>query len=213
MVVEASRAVWAAWALFVVGAMAGAATSVGCSASSPGTAQVADGAATVCPATIDQTVGQKCSAEGLKCGPTYSCGATQVPIYCTCFEGAFRCVDGSGKTFDGTTPPSCAAGGSAGGVCPSSESEATTATCSEAQSGMQCAYAPKCPGGTLTFDVCTCSKWFDSSGNLSWVYVCDNSCSGGSGPVPEAGASSSGSGSGSGSEPQPEAGSGDGATE
>jgi hypothetical protein len=96
------------------------------------------------------------------------------------------------------------------GSCPSSESAALTASCSEAQSGMQCAYPPRCPGGTQAYDVCTCNNWWNSSGNLGWVFVCENSCSGGSGPLPDAGHSSSSS---SGAEPQPEAGTDDGPTE
>jgi hypothetical protein len=74
-----------------------------------------------------------------------------------------------------------------GGSCPASESAANFAPCSEAQIGQPCAYPPQCTGGTSKFDLCTCESAATKSGAPGLVFVCENSCSGGTGPLPEAG--------------------------
>jgi hypothetical protein len=98
--------------------------------------------------------------------------------------GTFQCLDGSGNPFTAGETPSC---GDAGGnlpSCPTSEGAASVATCTKAQSGQQCAYAPECPGGTLAFDRCTCEA-IPTGGGFSWE--CENSCNSGTGPVLEGG--------------------------
>jgi hypothetical protein len=161
--------------------------SAGCSSSSAGTTPPAT-QSYACPATIDDTVGKPCYSQGEVCGPTYSCGTTQVPITCTCFNGTFQCIDGAGKPFDNSTPPSCTTNSSSGS-CPASESAANLASCTESQIGQQCAYAPQCTGGTLAYDLCTCTSATTKTGSQGLVFVCENSCSGASGPVPDAGSS------------------------
>lgn len=161
--------------------------ATGCSSSSAAPPQAEAG--TVCPATIDGTVGVACNTEGLVCSPTFPCGFATVTIRCTCSLGAFQCVDGSGNQFSAGQTPSC---GDAGGnlpSCPANEATANGAKCSAAQSGQQCAYPPKCSGGTLAYDLCTCESDPNQSG---FTFDCQNSCAGGTGPVPESGTSSSG---------------------
>ncbi len=196
MVVEASRALWTGslsciLALAGLGFVAGS----GCSSSSSGTSQAADSAG-VCPATIQDTVGQACSVEGLKCGPTFPCGVTSVPIYCRCVTGVFQCVDGAGDGYDGGTPPTCTNPKPVdAGACPATENAAATSACSAAQNGLACAYPPACDGGTQAFDLCTCGP--GPSG--AFVFECENACGGAGGPLPEAGGTDE-------PEPEPEAG-------
>ena len=121
--------------------------------------------------------------------PRGSCAAPRSPaasrtvtIHCTCIDGAFQCVDGSGNPFSAGETPSC--GDAAGNLpsCPATEAAANGATCSAAQSGQQCAYPPKCAGGTLAYDLCTCES--DSGRQSGFTFDCQNSCAGGTGPVP-----------------------------
>jgi hypothetical protein len=160
--------------------------STGCSAKDNQGVSADGSVVSPCPTTIQDTVGKPCPVEGMRCGPTYSCGPTDVPITCTCFGGTFACVDGSGNPFDGSTPPACNTPPS-GASCPASESAANFAPCTEAQVGQPCAYPAQCTGGTSTFDLCTCQSAVDKSGAPALVFVCENSCSGGTGPLPEAG--------------------------
>jgi len=170
----------------VVAGVAAAGTTAGCSSSSA-TATPAEGG-NACPATIDVTLGAACSSEGVVCSPTFPCGFATVTIRCTCAQGAFQCIDGAGNALAVGDTPSCGdAGGS--GSCPASESAALKASCTRAQSGQQCAYAPQCAGGTLAFDRCTCEESPTGSG---FGYACENSCNSGTGPVPDAGSSSGG---------------------
>ncbi len=98
-------------------------------------------------------------------------------------------MDGSGNPFAQGETPSC---GDAGGnlpSCPTSEGAASVGTCTKAQSGQQCAYAPQCPGGTLAYDLCTCEPVPTGS---SFAWACQNSCNSGTGPLPDGGSSSGG---------------------
>jgi hypothetical protein len=172
----------------------------GCSAKASDAGGTDGSAIAPCPATIEDTVGQTCKVEGMRCGPTFSCGPTDVPITCTCKAGTFVCIDGSGAVFDGGPPPACNLANNSG-TCPPSESTADFAACTEAQIGQPCAYPAKCPGGTATFDVCTCQSAATKTGSEALVFVCENSCSGASGPLPDAGTPSPEAGT-----PPPEAG-------
>jgi hypothetical protein len=189
MVIDVSRGVFAG---VVLGIAAAVAASAGCSSSSAGTGAPSGPQSHACPATIDDTVNKPCSVQGQICGPTYDCGTTQVPITCTCTDGTFQCIDGAGNAFDNSSPPSCTTP-PGGGTCPPDENTANRAACKLSQVGQQCAYAPQCPGGTQAYDVCTCTSGATKTGGQGLVFICENSCSGGTGPVPEAG-------------PQPEAG-------
>jgi hypothetical protein len=177
--------------------------STGCSSSSPGNAPPT-AQSNACPATIDATVGAACSKQGQVCGPTYTCGTTQVPITCTCFNGTFQCIDSAGNPFDNSSPPSCNTH-PASGTCPASESAANLAPCTEAQVGQQCAYAPQCPGGTMAYDVCTCTSGTTKTGAQGLVFICENSCSGATGPVPDSGSPQPDSGT-PGSDAEPDSG-------
>jgi len=195
MAVVVSRTVWAG-VVFVVAVSANALVgATGCSSSSSSGTSKPDAQSQACPATIDDTVGQPCPVNGVICGPTFPCGATQVPITCTCFDGAFSCVDGSGAPFDNSSPPKCPTPAGNSPSCPADESSASNTTCTVAHIGQQCAYAPKCPGGTLTYDVCTCTSGTTKSGGQGIFFQCEDSCTGGGGPVPEAGAPETGSSS------------------
>jgi hypothetical protein len=195
MAVAVSRTVWTGvMVALALGAHALGAT--GCSSSSSPAATDAGHTSQACPATIDDTVGQPCPVAGVICGPTFTCGATQVPITCTCFDGTFSCVDGSGAPFDNSSPPQCPTPGGNAASCPADEATASGATCTEPHIGQQCAYAPKCPGGTLTYDVCTCTSGTTKSGSQGLFFECEDSCTGGGGPLPEAGSPETGSSSG-----------------
>jgi hypothetical protein len=167
--------------------VAGAGTSSGCSSSSA--APTSPEAATACPATIDATVGSSCNTEGAVCSPTFPCGIATVTIRCTCTLGTFQCIDGSGNPFAAGDTPSCGDAGGSLPACPATESQANIGTCTRAQSGQQCAYAPECSGGTLAYDLCTCEPVPTGS---SYAWQCQNSCNSGMQPVPDAGSSSGG---------------------
>jgi hypothetical protein len=162
--------------------LAAAAASSGCSSSSTSSVPVEGGNA--CPATVDTTVGALCGSPGQVCSPTFPCGFATVTVRCVCQEGMFQCVDGSGNPFLAGAIPSCGEAGAAPTSCPATESAAMTAACSVAESGQQCAYPPKCAGGTLAFDRCTCEATPDGSG---FAYDCENACNGSTEPQPEAG--------------------------
>jgi hypothetical protein len=121
------------------------------------------------------------------CSPTYPCGFATVTVRCTCTQGNFLCVDGQGNPMNPGDTPSCGTVGTQPLTCPASEVAAMTASCSQAESGQQCAYPPKCSGGTLAYDRCTCGPTPTGFG-----YECENSCNSGTGPVPDAGSSSGG---------------------
>lgn len=160
--------------------------STGCSSSSAAATPTGP-VSHACPATIQDTIGAACSVKGQVCGPTFTCGTTEVPITCTCIDGSFQCVDPTGATFDNSSTTSCGTSHPGGGTCPADETTANRAACTLAEVGQQCAYAPQCPGGTQAFDVCTCTSGATKNGGQGLVYICENSCSGGTGPVPDAG--------------------------
>ncbi|MGH7297924.1 MAG: hypothetical protein ACRELB_23490 [Polyangiaceae bacterium] len=180
-------------------AWASAAGVSGCSSSSAAGSQ-AEAASLACPATFEATFGQPCNAEGEVCSPTFPCGFATVTVACTCQQGTFQCLDGQGNPYAQGQTPSCP-GGDDGGLpaCPTTETLASVAKCSAPQSGQQCAYPPKCTGGTLAYDLCTCEPVASGGG---FKFSCENSCAGGTGPVPEAGSSSGGDAS-SGSDAAP----------
>lgn len=157
----------AAWALV------GAAVSSGCR-SSPAAAGPPD-ALTVCPATPDDTIGQSCAVEGMRCAPEYPCGETQAVLVCTCAGGAFQCRDGRGNRLDAGDTPSCPAHGGAV-VCPATEATASGATCSVP--GAQCAYPAQCDGGIPEYDTCYCFTGQTPGGTMGLRWECSNTCGG-----------------------------------
>jgi hypothetical protein len=173
--------------VFVVAGAASFGTAAGCSSSSA-TAPSVEAGNSACPATVEATVGAACSPEGDVCDPTFTCGFSTVTVRCVCTQGTFQCVSGDGGAFAAGDTPACGKNPTPG-TCPATEDTAAKATCTQAESGQQCAYAPKCAGGTLAFDRCTCGPKSSGSG---FGYECENSCNSGTGPVPEAGSSSGG---------------------
>jgi hypothetical protein len=169
--------------------LAVAGTSTGCRSSSTSSVSVGGDAGDACPTTVDTTVGATCGSPGEVCSPTFACALATVTIRCVCQDGTFQCVDGSGNPFLAGATPSCGEAGGTPIACPATESAAMTGACSLAEDGQQCAYPPKCPGGTLAFDLCTCEA---SPGGSGFVYDCQNACNGGTEPIPEAGADSGG---------------------
>jgi hypothetical protein len=170
-------------------ALTAAGTSAGCSSSSATSGPPVPPAGNACPGTVEATVGAACDSPGEVCSPTFPCGLATVTVRCICQEGTFQCTDGSGNPFASGGTPSCGEAGPAPMACPATESAAMTTACTLAEDGQQCPYPPSCPGGTLTFDRCTCEPNLDGSG---FAYACENACHSGSVPVPEAGTSPGG---------------------
>ncbi|HEX3345009.1 MAG TPA: hypothetical protein VHS09_10580 [Polyangiaceae bacterium] len=194
--------------VLAAGVAAAAGGSAGCSSSSA--APTSPEPATFCPATIDDTVGATCNAEGVVCSPTFPCGIATVTVACTCMLGTFQCVDGMGNPFTAGETPVCGDAGGPLAACPATEGAASIGSCTRPQSGQQCAYAPKCTGGTLAYDLCTCEPLPTGAG---YAWECQNSCNSGTGPLPDAGSSSGGQDAAGEAQP-PEAGSaGDGASD
>jgi hypothetical protein len=180
MTFDVSRSFVGVFFGLVVGVVATGA-STACSSSSA--SSTSPEAATACPATIDATVGAACNTEGAVCSPTFPCGIATVTIFCSCTLGTFQCVDGNNMAFTAGETPTCG-DASILGSCPSTESQASIGSCTQAQSGQQCAYAPECTGGTLAFDRCTCEPVPTGAG---FAWSCENACNSGTGPLPEAG--------------------------
>jgi len=181
MTFDVSRSFVGVFFGLVVGVVA-VGTSAACSSSS--SAPVSPEAATACPATIADTVGSACNTEGAVCSPTFPCAIATVTIFCSCTQGTFQCVDGYNQPFTAGETPSCGDASAPLGSCPATESQASIAKCTQAQSGQQCAYAPECAGGTLAFDRCTCEAVPTGAG---FAWECENACNSGTGPLPEAG--------------------------
>ena len=131
-----------------------------------------------CPASVARTIGAACQAEGLYCAPTYDCALVQVPLSCTCMQGLFVCIDGAGNTVDAGGTPGCPAPLDAS--CPSTETSATMAACSEV--GLMCSYPSACEGGV---DSCECMAGsLVTGGGPNLVFTCQQAtCS-----SPDAGA-------------------------
>ncbi len=150
-------------------------TAAGCSSSSSPATPQADASA-VCPVDPTKAPGASCSQEGLRCGPEYLCGFIQTPLLCICTEGKFNCVDGQGNQLNPGDTPQCPMPGKNNPACPANETAANLAPCTTAQTGMQCAYAPTCMGGTLTYDLCTCENGQTKGGGYGLAFQCENSC-------------------------------------
>jgi len=153
------------------GAVVAGASSSDCKSSQP-TGDPPD-AATVCPATPEDTIGRACAVEGMQCAPEYTCGETQAAVYCTCTGGVFKCTDGHLDELDAGDVPSCPPRGGRV-VCPATEATASGAGCSE--QGAQCAYPAKCDGGVPEYDTCYCFTGQTLGGTMGLRWECSNTC-------------------------------------
>lgn len=142
------------------------ATGGGCG-SSGATSSRAQPVVATCPGTIAQTVGAGCTAAGLVCGPSYACGATDVPLLCVCDGRTFQCTDGVGNQIHSADQVSCPTPIDAGSSCPRTESAAPLAPCRSP--GLLCEYPSSCAG---TFDQCECFAGATADGGFGLRFEC-----------------------------------------
>ncbi|MGA7123843.1 MAG: hypothetical protein WBY94_27315 [Polyangiaceae bacterium] len=158
----------ALWAGIAAPSIVIAASGAGCSSISVVPIGSSSVAQTACPATLAETIGAACAVFGSTCGPTITCGFSQISVLCLCDGHAFQCTDGAGNPVDTADAATCLTPLDASTACPHTETAAEFAPCQS--TGLVCNYPSSCPNA---YDQCQCFPGQTRDGGFGFRFECE----------------------------------------